>query len=333
MVAPIQQTIHQKLDSLAAPDLTEFRQFFKRLHKLFPQQAAEACLLYISAHGHDAAARSMAYWLVGNATYISVLLDVESLPQEAAAKAVAVVKDLDPEFFLRFAKATANLASPPVILRALSLLPSLGDYSILIPWLRTLGQNGDVRVRSRATKLLCELRPNKGLIERQMQSTDARVRAGALEAGWQAKNDETRAILRAALTDPHHRVVGNALVGLYRMGETDVLNDMIELCAHKDHLFRAAMAWAMGFVKDPRAIPTLQELAQDPSHMVRKRALASLLAIESLKPVENGTDKDDKDTDQEVPQEVPEEAAAPPDLPEEQPPASEAPGFNLFMFR
>ena len=209
----------------------------------------------------------MAYWLVGDATYISVLLDIESLPAAVAAQAAAVVKDLDPQFFLRFSKATARPNLSGVSFCAASAYcRSLGDYSILIFWLRALGQNGDVRVRSRAAKLLCELRPNKGLIERQMLSGDARVRAGAIEAVWHAKNDESRAIFQAALSDCHHRVVSNVLVGLYRMGQTETLNDMIDLCAHKDHLFPGCHGLGHGFREgsaryphapgdEPRSIP------------------------------------------------------------------------------
>ena len=52
-----------------------------------------------------------------------------------------------------------------------------------------------------------------------MQSLDPRVRAGAIEALWHHPNDDTRSMLEAALADPHHRVMGNALVGLYGLGE------------------------------------------------------------------------------------------------------------------
>ena len=250
------------------------------MHKLFPAEAAEACLLYIAAHGLNAAAQSMTYWLTADATYMSVLLDLESLPVETALKAVGIVKNVDPQFFVRFLKATVAVSSSPLIIRALALLPAMGDYGILIPWLRSLAQSSDNRVRARSTKLLCELRPNRSLIERQLQSTDPRVRAGAIEALWQAIIPDAEVLLRSVFTDTHHRVVANALVGLYRVGAADALPEMMKWSAHKDHLFRASMAWAMGFVKDARAVPTLQELTRDRSHMVRKRALASLLAIE-----------------------------------------------------
>jgi HEAT repeat protein len=117
-----------------------------------------------------------------------------------------------------------------------------------------------------------------------MTSEDARVRASAVEAlvGRATNAEDARSVFRAALQDKNHRVVGNALVGLYSMGDKSALDEMIVLSKHKDHLFRAAMAWAMGFVKDIRAIPTLREMNSDPSLVVRKRALNSLLMLEKL---------------------------------------------------
>jgi hypothetical protein len=197
-----------------------------------------------------------------------------------ASKAITAVKDTDPQFALKFAKAAACLDAPAAILRALKLAPALGDYSILIPWIRLLGENPDARIRSHSAKLLCQLRPNKRLIERQMRSGEARVRADAIETLWRSDIDNKLAMLWAAVADPHHRVVANALISLYRLGESGALDKMVELCGHKNHLFRAAVAWSMSSVNDARAIAALQELTRDASSMVRKRALNSLLAHE-----------------------------------------------------
>jgi HEAT repeat protein len=260
---------------LATSDVAEFRQFFRRLRKLFPALAAEASLLYLSSRGVDSAASSMAFWFGGDSSYIAVLPDEKSFSAEAAAKAVSVVKDIDPHFMLKFSEATTRLDVSSTILRALALVPAIGDYSALIPWLHEPAQHSDIRVRSRAAKLHCELRPNKRLIEHRMQSDDARVRAGAIEALAEYAGDlkDARSMFHAALEDKHHRVVGNALVGLYSMGETEVMYDMVALSNHEDYLFLAATAWAMGFVKDLRAIPALPQLTSDSSLVVRKRAL------------------------------------------------------------
>jgi HEAT repeat protein len=55
---------------------------------------------------------------------------------------------------------------------------------------------------------------------------------------------------------------------------------MIELSQNPGVLFRSAMAWALGCIADERGIPALQCLSKDPSVIVRKRALRSLLALQ-----------------------------------------------------
>jgi hypothetical protein len=278
--------ILERFDTLASSDMTEFRQFFRSLRKQFPAEAAEACLHYVATHGVDPAAQSMAFWFGGDAGYIEVLLNEESLPLETAFQAVSIIKDIDAQFLKRFEKATEGLASTRAILRALSLIPAMGDYSVLISWLASLFQHPDLRVHSRAAKLINELRPSKAALERQIGSHDPRVRADAIEVLEQAFDIQAaRMLFRAASHDKHHRVVANALVGLYKSGETTALDEIIGLSVHPDHLFRAAMAWAMGFVRDARAIPALRGLINDRSPVVRKRALNSLLMLEAPPPM------------------------------------------------
>ncbi len=325
--------ILERFSALANSDIGEFRQFFRRLRKQFPEQAAEACLLYMATHGVDPAAHSMAFWFGGDNSYVRVMLEDSSLSVPEASKAIEVVKDIDPQFLLKFTKAAAELRHADAIMRALSLIPAIGDYSILIPWLRKLGQHPDERVRSRAAKLLCELRPNKGLIERQMASDDARVRANAVEAMSRIANiEDAKQMFRSAVKDKHHRVVGNALVGLYKLGDKEVLNKMIELCAHEDHLFRAAMAWAMGFVKDTLAIPALRELTNDNSAVVRKRALHSLLILEAIA-TERAIAKAAETSPEpvEVQPEPSQQPIAPPVEPELVPVPQRGPGFFVFQ--
>jgi len=114
------------------------------------------------------------------------------------------------------------------------------------------------------------------------QLSDPRVRAAAVEALWQqTPSAEVRSMLQSAVSDPHHRVVTNALVGLYRLGDPEALPSLIDLATHRDPLFRAACAWSLGFIADPLGKPTLQDLRRDSSNIVRKRAAKALLQLES----------------------------------------------------
>ena len=99
----------------------------------------------------------------------------------------------------------------------------------MLPWLRQLSNHDDQRIRSLSVKQLCQLRPNKALIERQMRSSDPRVRANAIEALWHSKTSDAKELFTTAAADPHHRVVANALVGLHFQGDNSAFTRMTEL--------------------------------------------------------------------------------------------------------
>jgi len=280
--------VHEVFASIGADSLADFETRYREMYEASPLRAVRLFLYYLSVRGLDPLADVMAYWAASGTLHISVLLDTNVLDKESITPAVAYhampfLPELDPRFLYKFATTVAALEDVVAIQRALRLVPALFDYSILIPWLRTLSGHSDARVKSRAVKLLCQVRPSSGQIKRTLESRDDRVRASVIEALWNPrmtrKDQEVRSILQAAVNDPSHRVVANALVGLYLMGDSDALQKMIELCEAKNHLFRAAMAWAMGVVEDLRAVPALQRLALEPSFIVRQRAANSLLAL------------------------------------------------------
>jgi hypothetical protein len=290
---PARQYLHEFNASIASGRLNEFRGRFQRLYENAPIRAVKYFLYYAATVGFDPISEAMAFWATSGTLYISILLDTEAansgrLALKNATQSLPVLGLFDRQFYFKFAYSVAALTNADTILRALHLAPALGDYSILIPWLRGLEKNSDSRVRARAAKLLCQLRPNNGNIQRHMQSTDGRVRASALEALWDSKNvvrdGDAFRFFRSALTDSHHRVVANALVGLYRLGELEAIHKMISLSSNKQHLFRAAMAWAMGVVEDSRAIPTLETMKADRCYAVRQRAHHSLATLSPQQP-------------------------------------------------
>ena len=269
-------SIPDLLADMASGTLADFTIQFARFRKMFPDEVAEACLHFIASHEISPAGRNMAFWLSSQGKYINILFESDAVPADVACKALATLKTVDEAFLVRFLKAAEQITAPVAILRALSLAKGLGDYSILIPWLRKLCEHADRRVKSRAVRLLCEVRPNKALVERQLLSNDARVRANAIEALWHSRSPESIALFQVAASDPNHRVVGNALIGLHLQGDPSALAKMIEASQSPDPMFRGAMAWCFGFIRDERCIPLLEGLLKDPSVVVRKRAERSL---------------------------------------------------------
>jgi hypothetical protein len=273
-------SISDVLADIASGSVGNFTLYFARLRKMYPDEVAEACLWFIALRELNFAGRSMAFWLSSQGRYVNILFESDALPSDVGCKALTVLKTVDPSFIINFLKASDRISSSKAILRALNLVPSLGDYSILVPWLRKLCLHADERVKSRGVKLFCELRPNKSLVERQMLSDDPRVRANAIEALWRSGTPDATALFKSAVSDLNHRVVGNALIGLHLQDDPSAIAIMLELSQHRDSMFRATMAWCFGFIHDERAIPVLDSLSRDASAIVRKRALPSLLALQ-----------------------------------------------------
>jgi hypothetical protein len=165
--------------------------------------------------------------------------------------------------------------------RALAIVEHLPNYDPLLPWLHGVAQGGLKHVRSKAVKLLCRAYPSRGLIERQLQSDDSRVRANAIEALWFHQTRESTKIFMDALADPSHRVVVNALIGLHHQYDPTASGKLVELLHHPSDLFRAAAVWAFAHLYDDAAIAPLQRMLEtERSEIVREKAakvLAELL--------------------------------------------------------
>ena len=126
--------------------------------------------------------------------------------------------------------------------------------------LTRLLRNGSATIASKAALMFGRRVSNPLWVERQMAMADARMRANVIEALWGVKSPEAEKSLRAALYDSHHRVVGNALVGLHQLGDREVPGRLMEMAAHADPHFRAAAAWAMGRTGDRSYIEPLRAL-------------------------------------------------------------------------
>jgi HEAT repeat protein len=277
----------------AKADLAKFGVFFRRIRETYPHEVTLACLRYLAARDPDPAGKQMSAWLSTGDSYFSVLFDPDLLSLAEAKRAVAVLRNADRQFFTKLLHlAIENPQGDARLMhRALDLLHTPEDDSVLIPWLRALTRHEDRRIRSKAIKIFGELTCNKesqasantsvDYLRARMRSEpdDPRVRANAIEALWGVHSSEAVSLFRAALSDSNHRVIANALVGLYYHEAESTLEQMGKLASHSSPLFRAAIAWAFGRIQDPRGAASLQALTEDADPMVRDRAVASLAAL------------------------------------------------------
>lgn len=253
----------------------DFPAFFQELRQADPAKAIRTCVLYLSEKGSDKLSAQLIPSLAATEHYLSAVLDPELLSLESAKRVCSLFRKADPYFFSylsRLAFSTERSSSPAFTTRALAILDELSKDDPVVPWLRQLTTHPDERVRSKAVKVLCRLRPSKSTVELHLQSTDPRVRANAVEALWHTPSADATQIFKSVLNDLHHRVVANALVGLYYRKDPGALNTIVNLTAHPSPRFRVAMVWALGHLADRRAIPVLQKLVADPAEAVREKA-------------------------------------------------------------
>jgi hypothetical protein len=81
---------------------------------------------------------------------------------------------------------------------------------------------------------------------------------------------------RDAILDPRHRVAGNGAISLYLAGELEGAEALFRFSRDEQWLFRATAAWCMGRTRDPRFLPRLAKMIQDPAPGVRTAAFRSV---------------------------------------------------------
>jgi len=160
--------------------------------------------------------------------------------------------------------------------RMMDILSELSGGARAIGSLRSMLRHPDPYLRSKAVLMIGRGERGAGWAQHRMVEDDPRVRANVVEALWGRDTEEARALLRSAASDSHNRVVGNALLGLYRLGDLSAVPGLFQMAANASEMCRASGAWAMGETGDPRFAELLARMLGDPSNTVRKRAFESL---------------------------------------------------------
>ncbi len=163
-----------------------------------------------------------------------------------------------------------------VALRILEVIGTVADGSRILPILIQCLRQPDPRLRSKAALLIGRTNRSTQGVAQAAWEPDARVRANCVEALWGVDTEAARAALWAASNDPSNRVQGNALLGLYRLGDAASIGPLVRMSAHAEPLFRATAAWAMAETGDPRFLSILAPLVGEPDAIARRHVFRAI---------------------------------------------------------
>jgi hypothetical protein len=217
---------------------------------------------------------------------VPMLRDLSSSDRGAAGVVAQLAQRMDPRFDRSLARQAPEAKAPldrarpnPEFL--LGLLDALSGGLCLLPLLAPLRESEDPKIRARMALLLGRITRGQDWFQALEQDPDPRVRANVVESLWSVEGASSLACFERSLQDRHHRVVANALVGLYLQGVTSGVSGLVRLAQHHESLFRAAATWAMGRTGDTRFLPVLRQMRRGPDQnsMVVRNALHAIARI------------------------------------------------------
>jgi HEAT repeat protein len=225
--------------------------------------------------------------LAGNDLLEPVLCD-SSLRLDEAAAAARMAIQIDPSVELDLARHLAEgitSGTHPLLAanasRLMDILARVSDGTRILPCLARLLHSTDAGLRSKAALIMGRSNRSATWVQSRMGDADPRLRANAIEGLWGVDTEEARNLMLACVRDVNNRVAGNALYGLYTLGDAVSIGETIKLAAHPVAAFRATAAWVMGQTGDPRFRDPVAQLLRDSHPMVRARALRSVARIKA----------------------------------------------------
>jgi len=160
--------------------------------------------------------------------------------------------------------------------RVMEILDEISDGKRILPSLLRMLRNDNPYLRSKAVLMIGRSGQSLTWIKRRLEESDTRVRANAIEAMWGMDSAEARELLEWASQDGNNRVAGNALLGLYRLGESSPLPELAKMAGHDSPAFRRTAAWVMGETGDPRFSEILGRMIADHDGNVRRNAFSAV---------------------------------------------------------
>ncbi len=174
-------------------------------------------------------------------------------------------------------------SSPGVVDRLLELIgavtPAERISEVLDPYIKS----DNSRVRSKALKLFACATGDAQWAMQFLGHSDSRFTANVVEALWGAKSTpELNEFFLAASGSPNGRVAGNAVVGLFHLGDPSAVDVLRRLCRDESAGVRASAAWVIGTVGWIEGMDLAVSMVQDPNPKVQRNAIQVVRRLRAL---------------------------------------------------
>jgi HEAT repeat protein len=227
--------------------------------------------------------------LGGGKALTLILCDPELLSEEQASRLVDRLKRIGlvfergifEEVFGADGTGGMSATDPAYGLRFLQIFGQSTNSARLLSVLSGLLRHPNAKIRSKVTAIAGKVTHRFDWVEQLSAEDDERVRANALEALWKpGLPEQCRSTLWASVCDGNNRVAGNALLGLYRHGDSRCIAPISALTAHVEEKFRATAAWVIAQTGDERFRERLLPLLDDQDTLVRQNAVQALKRLD-----------------------------------------------------
>ena len=263
-------------------------QLLRRLARESREPFVDAALRHLGESSARSAAQRLLSSLVAREQAVfRRLSDPGEAARTRAMNTFLNIISVDPSFDIRMAKMLPDREgnNHDVALtgarggRTIEVLDDGSKGQRLVPILSHLVESHDHWLSTRAALFIGRRIRNTAWAQRMLERTDDGVRAHAVEAMWGVDTPGARALLYHYVQDGSSQVAGNCLVGLHRLGEKGIDEEICSMAVALNPEFRATAAWAMGKIGDPVFLRQLTTLARDHDGSVRSLALHSLVGI------------------------------------------------------
>jgi hypothetical protein len=270
-----------ELKKLAGDFLTQPLTRGREIRDLLEHSPAEFCSAAVELLGGEDSERVQRYLvaLLGTNNLLIPCLTDPSTPIEKAESIAALARRVDPQLpakLVGFVLERSDTETPERLERILGLLKCMPDATSFRPLLTPLVRHPNPRVRAKVALLAGEGNRNRTWFERLMSEDDARVRANAIESAGPSVAEDLQPLFRAAASDSNNRVAGNAMVALYRLGESMAVANICEMASRADPAFRATAVWAMSETGDTRFLSLLAKIVTDPNETIKAAAFRAI---------------------------------------------------------